>query len=67
MVESDYNCSDFISNHFNLVVNSLEDIFPPFLRELKREVASNPVDFDFSSIAAIPSPRLRRELKVLSL
>lgn len=67
MVESDSNYSDFISNHFNLIVNCLEDIFPPFLRELKREVAANPAEFDFSSIAAIPSPRLRRELKVLSL
>lgn len=67
MVESNSNNLDFISNHFNLIVNTLEKTFPPFLRELKREVRSSPIDFDFSTIAAIPSPRLRRELQIYSV
>lgn len=58
---------EFISNHFRFAVNSLEESLPPFLKGLKKEVQSSPDNFDLRSIAAIPSPRLRRELQVFSI
>ena len=65
-VEEDSNNLDFISNHFRLAVDSLRNYMPPFLKALKREVASSPENFDFRSVAAVPSPRLRRELQYLN-
>lgn len=65
--DGDSKKSEFISNHFRYAVSSLEEFIPPFLKTLKKEVQSSPDNFDLRSIAAIPSPRLRRELQILRI
>lgn len=54
---------EFHENHSNEIYGCLNDFMSPFLKELKRDVLSNADMFDLASIAAIPSPKLRRNIK----
>lgn len=65
-MEENSKMMEFISNHFLCTVNKLDKFMSPFLKALKRDVFLLPENFDFKSIAAIPSPRLRRQIKVIN-
>ncbi len=54
---------EFKDNNSNEIYSILNDSMPPFLKELQRDVLLNTEHYDFSGIAAIPSPKLRRIIK----
>jgi hypothetical protein len=54
---------EFHENHSNEIYDRLNDFMSPFLKELKRDVLSNAEVYDLTSLAAIPSPKLRRTIK----
>jgi hypothetical protein len=65
-IDEKYNRIEFIYEIYEKKVQSLNNFIPPFLKRLNTEVMNYPGMYDFNSLAAIPSPRMRRILKSMN-